>query len=182
MAGAARDGSSNHPWTRLRLLDRLKRLADQGRSLSSHANPGMRAAAARLFGGWRQALDAAGLAGVRRGRPSHAAPRVNPSRDPLDCLFPCARCGAPQSDLASHVVEAHQLSPRRYEAAYGPMPDQRAVRLRVLAALREYVDANGRTTGTELARRAPALHDAVRKLGLFDSVDAALSYVALGAR
>jgi hypothetical protein len=166
-------------WTRGQLVAELQRRATEGGPLSAHHHEGLRRPVRRVFGSWREALRAAGLAPVARGRPP-AGQGAGGSPDPLDVLVTCAVCRKPQNDLATHIVQAHLLTPRRYAAAYGPLPDQRAVRLRVVAALREYVDAGGRPSAAELARRAPRLHDAVRKLGLFGSVDAAIDYVRTG--
>jgi hypothetical protein len=177
---AAEASGEEKAWTRARLVAELQRRAAQGQPLTARRNEGLTRPVRRLFGSWRAALRAAGLAAVPRGRPAAERGPLG-AGDGLDVLVPCAACRKLQNDLATHIVRAHLLTPRRYEAAYGPLPDQRAVRLRVMAALREYVDSGGRPAAAELARRAPRLHDAVRKLGLFASVDAALAYVTTGS-
>jgi hypothetical protein len=178
--GARETGGDEKAWTRARLVAELQRRAAEGQPLAARQHEGLRRPVRHLFGSWRAALRAAGLAAVPRGRPG-AERRPAGASDGFDVLVACGACRKLQNDLATHIVRAHLLTPRRYEAAYGPLPDQRAVRLRVMAALREYVDAGGRPAAAELARRAPRLHDAVRKLGLFASVDAALAYVTTGS-
>jgi hypothetical protein len=173
-------------WTRESVLAELRRRARAEAPLRSHGVGRLRLAAAALFGSWRQALGAAGLDPVATGRPRATTP---PRRrtDRLSAagalpaphvLHSCQVCGARRADLTHHLLEAHGLTPGRYEPAFGRLPDEHAARLAVLAALRAYVARGGEATPKALRAAAPRLYQAVRDADIFESVEAAFAYVA----
>jgi hypothetical protein len=144
-----------------------------------------------VFGGWTQALQAAGIPPLPRGRPPDGARRpyvVAPAglallslggpadgtprqpeggaaaarrRGPVPAGT-CALCGERPDDLGRHLRLVHHVDPRIYEAVHGPVPHPRWTFSSVLEGLRAHLAAGGAATAGGLARRAPSLLYGVR--------------------
>ncbi|HEV8322758.1 MAG TPA: hypothetical protein VG389_14165 [Myxococcota bacterium] len=168
-------------WTPARLAEEIRRRHAEGRSMKARTNSGLLPVAVALYGGWREALAAANVPALRRGRPpgTRESARARAEREALP-PFRCGECGEDVGDLTTHAILAHVLTPRLYEARHGPLPDRRALFMKVTAALRAYVLQGGRPTEAALARRQPVLHRALVMLRFFPDVAAAFHYLGAG--
>jgi hypothetical protein len=190
----APDARSTAPrWTRVRLVREIRNRHRSGQAMTARHQSALVDAARAVFGGWRQALQAAGVPAVPRGRPPEQTPRVappppvSPGASPPPQLplhlppLDCKACGRTPHDLGMHVVEAHLLTPRRYKALYGPLPDRADLFVQLVGGLRDYLAQGGKPQEAALERRAPELHAALRLLRFFPDLPSAFAYVQAGA-